>query len=77
MPTSPAIAPSSAIPTSSFFVFTYIAISDEQAPAEAASVVFTAITAVLSSSAESVVPALKPYQPNQRMKTPNAASTRL
>ncbi|GBE18820.1 hypothetical protein BMS3Abin16_01427 [archaeon BMS3Abin16] len=44
------------------------------APAAAASVVVTTITAIRSSVPESVLPALKPYQPNHRMKPPKTAS---
>ncbi len=48
--------------------------SDVRPPAQAASVVLAATRAMpWQSMAESVLPGLKPYQPNQRITPPTAA----
>ena len=75
MPTSPASDPFRASVRSGFLYLTQEVIMAAMAPALAARVVVMAIRATVPGSPmPSVEPALKPYQPNQRMNTPIVTS---
>ena len=75
--TSPAMAPLSAKVGSGFRNQIQAVNSAPTAPAAAATLVLSAIRAMLRSVPATVLPALKPNHPNQRMKTPSDASGRL
>jgi hypothetical protein len=65
-------------PTSNFFDRGYAHATATRAPAHAASVVLVAMRPMPSKSmAESVLPGLKPYHPNQRITPPRAARVML
>ena len=74
IPTNPASAPLSVIPTFGFpaIIEVYIALIEA---ADADNVVVTAIAARLTPTADSAEPTLKPYQPNHKINTPNAPAT--
>ena len=66
------------MPTSHFLDRGYTQATPTSAPAQAASVVLVAMRPMPSKSmAESVLPGLNPYQPNQRMTPPRAARVML
>src|SRR3989344_1629751 len=71
--TKPASAPLSVIPMFGFELFNHVTAIAAVAPAAAASVVVTAIAAILAFVPASVDPALNPYHPNHKMKTPSVA----
>ena len=73
IPTSPAKAPLRAILTSGLPKCIQTVIIAAIAPAAAAKLVVTAITAMLIFVPLVVLPALKPNQPNHNMNTPKAA----
>ena len=74
IPTRPANAPFKVIPTFGFPAIIDVYIAAIEA-ADADKVVVTAIAARFTSTAAKAEPTLKPYQPNQRMNTPNAPAT--
>src|SRR5580658_9037193 len=74
MATRPARNPLTVMPQSQILLRGYMYASAERPPAHAASVVFAATRPQPAASmAESVLPGLNPYQPNQRMTPPTAA----
>src|SRR5262249_12930721 len=75
--TSPASMPLQAIEMSGLPNRKYHSVSADAAPATAARFVLMAMTEMRRSVAPSVVPGLKPIQPNRRMKVPVTTYTML
>src|SRR5580704_18336484 len=77
MATSPARNPFTVKLTSHFLLNAYAANIDVMPAAQAARVVFAATRPIpIKSIADSVLPGLNPYHPNQRIKPPEAAMVR-